>query len=87
MSGREGKKPSILAIDVGTSSLKAVLYAQDGELLASSSRRYDLRSEQPGWAEGDPEEWWRAFHGTLSELAAQNQQLNQVHRRSFGGSA
>ncbi|RPI51906.1 MAG: hypothetical protein EHM56_08960, partial [Chloroflexi bacterium] len=43
--------PSILAVDVGTSSLKAVLYEDGGRVLASSTQRYGYQAPKPGWAE------------------------------------
>ena len=60
--------PFVLAVDVGTSSLKAVVYDCQGSLLASASRRYETHSPQPGWAETDPNDWWEALTGTVQEL-------------------
>lgn len=85
MARPEIMERNILAVDVGTSSLKAVLYAQDGGLLAASTRRYDLVSVQPGWAEGDPEEWWQALGSTLSDLAEQGHDLDRVEAVAFTG--
>jgi len=62
--------PCILAIDVGTSSLKAVIYNSAGKPLASASRRYEYRSPQAGWAETNPSDWWKALVETLAELRA-----------------
>ena len=80
-----GSPPSILTIDVGTSSLKAVLYSSpEGRILGSSSQRYSYRSEQPGWAEGDPEAWWRALQDALTDLR-QRSALGEVEAISFTG--
>jgi xylulokinase len=76
---------SILTVDVGTSSLKAVLYADDGRIMAAATRRYGYRAEQPGWAEADPEAWWQALREALTELAGQGPGLEAVEAVSFTG--
>ena len=76
---------SILAVDVGTSSLKAVLYGDDGRVAAGSTQRYGYRAEQPGWAEGDPQAWWLAFEGALADLAARGWRLERVAALAFTG--
>ena len=85
MSRSEKLQQTILTADVGTSSLKAVLYAQDGKVLAASTQRYDFFSEQPGWAEGDPEVWWQALGDALSDLGKQGQELGRVEAVCFTG--
>jgi xylulokinase len=59
----------ILAVDVGTSALKAVLYDRAGQVTAQASRRYGYTTPRPGWAEADPEAWWGAFDDAVLELA------------------
>jgi len=53
--------PLILTVDVGTSSLKAVVYDGSGQVVASSTQRYGYRTPEAGWAEADPESWWQAL--------------------------
>jgi xylulokinase len=50
----------LLGLDLGTSSVKALLLGEDGDLLGEGSASYPVRSPQPGWAESSPEEWWSA---------------------------
>lgn len=50
----------LLGIDVGTSGTKTVLFDEKGQALASYTGEYPLYQPQNGWAEQDPEEWWRA---------------------------
>src|ERR1700744_981870 len=50
-----------LGIDVGTGGTRAVLIGRAGHVLASHSADHaPVRSEHIGWAEQDPEDWWRA---------------------------
>lgn len=50
----------LLGIDIGTSSAKAVLVDPDGALLGVAAADYPIDQPHPGWAEQDPEAWWRA---------------------------
>jgi xylulokinase len=74
-----------LAIDAGTSSLKAVLYEDGGGVLASSTQRYGYQAPQPGWAEADPEAWWAALLAALAALAAQGWPLARVEALALTG--
>lgn len=48
----------ILSIDQSTSSTKALLFSQNGELLDISSRSHRQIYPQPGWVEHDADEIW-----------------------------
>lgn len=50
----------ILAFDLGTSGVKAALVDFDGNLLAHEGRSYPLITGVNGFAEQDPEDYWRA---------------------------
>lgn len=50
----------ILAHDLGTTGNKANLFDEDGRLIASHLEPYGVSYPQPGWAEQDPDDWWRA---------------------------
>jgi xylulokinase len=50
-----------LGIDVGTGGTRAILIDRSGKVLASHSAEHaPIHSEHIGWAEQDPEDWWRA---------------------------
>jgi xylulokinase len=50
-----------LGIDVGTGGTRAVIVDETGKLVGSASSDHaPFRAEHPGWAEQDPEDWWRA---------------------------
>jgi xylulokinase len=50
----------LLGLDLGTSSVKALLLGEGGDSLGEGSASYPVRSPRPGWAESSPEEWWDA---------------------------
>ena len=50
----------LLGIDLGTSSVKALLMQEDGIAAGEGSAPYPVRSPRPGWAESSPEDWWAA---------------------------
>jgi xylulokinase len=63
--------PALLGLDLGSSSLKALLLDLDGRVLAERSAGYPTRSPAPGWAEQDPDDWWAAAGAaTRAALAA-----------------
>jgi len=61
---------ALVGLDVGTTGVKALALAADGEVLARAEEDYPLAIPQPGWAEQDPEDWWRASEAALAALGA-----------------
>jgi xylulokinase len=57
-----------IGIDIGTTSTIGILIDTEGRTLALASRPTDLHSEHPGWAEEDPEQWWRNACAVTREL-------------------
>ena len=51
---------SLLGIDLGTSSVKVVVFALDGTISGIGSAEYPILTPSVGYAEQDPEDWWRA---------------------------
>jgi xylulokinase len=60
---------SLVGLDVGTTGVKALAVSPEGEVLARIEEAYPLSTPQPGWAEQDPENWWRAAASALDGLA------------------
>ena len=50
----------LLGVDLGTSSVKAVLTAGDGQTLVAGNAEYPIIQAKPGYAEQDPNAWWQA---------------------------
>jgi xylulokinase len=59
---------SLVGIDVGTTGVKAVRLSETGEVLERAEVEYPLSIPQPGWAEQDPEDWWRATEAALDAV-------------------
>ncbi|HEY3396155.1 MAG TPA: FGGY family carbohydrate kinase [Armatimonadota bacterium] len=62
---------ALLGIDLGTSSVKTVLFDRGGSVLAAAQRDYPTRRRHPGWAEQDPREWWEATAATVRSVLAE----------------
>lgn len=61
----------ILGIDVGTGGTRAILIDRQGSILAShASEHAPVRSEHIGWAEQDPQDWWRATREAIAGVMA-----------------
>jgi sugar (pentulose or hexulose) kinase len=60
----------LLAIDVGTQSARALIFDAAGRVLARAQVPIDppYLSPQPGWAEQDPEAYWRAIVTACQQL-------------------
>ncbi|HEY6222400.1 MAG TPA: xylulokinase [Gemmatimonadales bacterium] len=61
-------EPLFLGLDVGTSSVKAILVQREGTVLAAASAPLSLETPRPGWAEQDPEAWWQASRSAIREV-------------------
>jgi glycerol kinase len=51
---------SVLAIDVGTTGVTALVVAEDARVLARGYEEFPQHFPQPGWVEHEPEEIWQA---------------------------
>jgi glycerol kinase len=60
----------VIAIDAGTTGVRAFAVGTDGLPRASSYREFPQHFPQPGWVEHDPDDIWRVTTETLSDVAA-----------------
>ena len=55
-----GMSRRFLGLDIGTSSVKACVVDERGRTVARASEALSMRAPKPGWAEQNPEDWWKA---------------------------
>ena len=58
-----------IGIDLGTSSVKLLLVAQDGKIVREVTKDYPCHYPHPGWSEQDPEDWITQTFAGIRELA------------------
>lgn len=64
-----------LGLDLGTSSFKATIVNQNGEILAASSSPYKTYSLHLGWREQECGDWVSAINNALGELSDTHPEL------------
>ena len=58
----------VVGADIGSSGLKAVLVHPDRGVVAVAEHSYPMHRPQRGWAENDPDDWFRALAQAVPEL-------------------
>ena len=58
----------VLGIDVGTSSMKAMLLDTEKGVAAVHAKSYEVDIPRPGYAQQDPETWWSSLLEILDWL-------------------
>ena len=66
--GREMAKDFLLGIDVGTTRAKVALFGLTGKVIASGYNEYLTVHPRPGYAEQNPEDWWRAVKKAVHQV-------------------
>ena len=66
------RRSTFVGLDVGTTGVKAIAVSPNGEVIARAEREYPLATPAPGWAEQDPEDWWRASEAALAAVGAEH---------------
>lgn len=67
----------ILAIDIGTTSTKALVVSEYGKVIASHQKFYPTLYPQPGWAEQNPEEIYQAV---LEVIKVSNSEIQHSYK-------
>lgn len=62
----------LIGVDLGTSATKTVLFDLTGAVVASASQEYPLYQPHNGWAEQEPDDWWRACAATIRQVLEQS---------------
>ena len=60
--------PSILALDQGTTSSRAILFDHAGGIVAVAQKEFPQRFPKPGWVEHDPVDIWSTQLGVAAEV-------------------
>ena len=63
-------KSYLLGIDIGTSACKVAVFDRNGRVLAAENGDYPVYYPHEGWAEQNPEEWWKAVCGAVRRTIA-----------------
>ncbi|WP_424928643.1 xylulokinase [Amaricoccus tamworthensis] len=58
-----------IGIDIGTSSVKTVLFDGDQYLVDQASKSIEVTRPHPYWSEQNPMDWWTAAEATIDTLA------------------
>lgn len=57
-----------LGIDTSTTSSKALLIDEQGNVIAVASNPHTLQTPKPLWSEQDPREWWEAVSASIRSV-------------------
>ena len=60
----------ILSLDQGTTSSRAIIYNENGEICSVAQKEYRQIYPQPGWVEHNPMDIWSSQIGVASEVIA-----------------
>lgn len=74
-----------LALDIGTTNVKAALVTDTGEMLAVARRECRLRSERAGFAEQFPEDWWAAVCSVTRQVAEECRSTARIVAAGLSG--
>ncbi|MFN0192761.1 MAG: xylulokinase, partial [Aestuariivirga sp.] len=57
-----------LGLDIGTSSVKAILIDDKRKVVASASAALKVSRPHAGWSEQNPQDWWKATNAAVAAL-------------------
>ena len=77
---------ALIGLDIGTTGTKAVVFTEEGKIVASAYREYDIVSPQPGWYELEPLRIWEAAQEVLREAAPKAGHVSAICTSSLGES-
>lgn len=61
----------LLGIDLGTSSVRAILINVEGKVCSLAGQEYPILYPEPGAAEQDPDHWWEATCKSIQKILQQ----------------
>lgn len=60
-------KKYILALDVGTTSTRSILFDHSGNIVSTAQKEFNQKYPKPGWVEHDPVEIYASLYSTMTE--------------------
>jgi len=72
------EKRYLIGVDVGTTGTKALLFSQEGELIAQAYQAYPILTPQNGYVEQNAQDWWEAVVKTVRQVCQGRDIQNQV---------
>ena len=75
-TGNHNNMKHILALDQGTTSSRAIVFAEDGSVRAQAQQEFRQIFPHPGWVEHDPEDIW------ASQLSVARRALSQARLKA-----
>ena len=77
---------NILAIDLGTQSIRAALVSKEGKILEVSQLEQEVESPKIGWAQQKPEIWWKLTKQVIKNVInTSNININSIKGISTRG--
>jgi len=58
----------LIGMDIGTSSTRAIIIDENEKLMTSATNDYPLVTLKPGWAEQNPDDWWKSSVSVLKKV-------------------
>lgn len=59
---------SLMGIDIGTTVVKAIVFSEDGKIIASDHLEYNLIFPKSGWVEFDTKEQWKKIFKVFKKI-------------------
>ena len=72
----------VIGVDLGTSSVKAIIVDPSGAVLATATAPLSVQRPEPGWSEQDPKAWWKA---TTTAIAGLGRDVREVRAIGLSG--
>lgn len=74
-----------MGIDSGTSGIKAVIIDENGKVAGQGYTEQDVISNQPGFAEQDPEVWWKTCCSAVQKAVRASGLGTEIEAIGFSG--
>jgi xylulokinase len=72
------KPEYLLAIDLGTSGVKAGAFDLEGEIIGSAKEVFPTKSPRPGHVEQNPQDWWTACIQAIRQVAPRGSRCHAI---------